>query len=90
MTEDTDRADPVALMKLNLYEAADLAARLIRADASASGIPADVVDILLNVSAPDGGVDGTATGSPRRSRHGLVKEGDTAYRFRTGAFSPAS
>lgn len=84
------RADPVALMKLNLYEAVDLAARLIRADASESGIPASVVDIPSNVSAPDGGVDGTATGSPRRSIHGLVKEGDTAYQFRTGAFSPAS
>lgn len=82
--------DPRAVMALDLYEAADLAARLIRADASASGIPADVVDIPSNVSAPDGGVDGTATGSPRRSIHGLVKEGDTAYQFRTGAFSPAS
>lgn len=90
MTEDMHRADPVALMKLNLYEAADLAARLIRADASESDIPASVVDIPSNVSAPDGGVDGTATGSPRRSIHGLVKEGDTAYQFRTGAFSPAA
>ena len=86
MTEDMHKADPVALMNLNLYEAADLAARLIRADASESGIPASVVDIPSNVSA----LDGTATGSPRRSIHGLVKEGDTAYQFRTGAFSPAS
>ena len=42
------------------------------------------------MSAPDGGVDGTATGSPRRSIHGLVKEGDTAYQCCTGAFTPAS
>lgn len=90
MAKDMSRVDPRAVMALDLYEVADLAARLIRADASASGIPADVVDIPSNVSAPDGGVDGTATGSPRRSIHGLVKEGDTAYQFRTGAFSPAS
>ena len=77
-------------MALNPYKAVALAARLIRADASASDIPASVVEIPSNVSAPDGGVDGTATGSPRQSVHGLVKEGNTAYQFRTGAFSPAS
>lgn len=90
MTEDIFRVDPAALMKLNPYEAVDLAARLIRADASASDIPASVVDIPSNVAAPDGGVDGTATGSPRQSRHGLVKEGTTAYQFRTGGFSPGA
>ncbi len=84
------KVDPGEVMALNPYKAVDLAARLIRADASASDIPASVVDIPSNVSAPDGGVDGTATGSPRQSVHGLVKEGNTAYQFRTGAFSPAS
>ena len=84
------RVDPREVMALNPYKAVDLAARLIRADASASDIPASVVEISSNVSAPDGGVDGTATGSPRQSVHGLVKEGNTAYQFRTGAFSPAT
>ena len=75
---------------LDPYRAVDLASRLIRADAMASGMPANVVDIPSAVTAPDGGVDGLASESPRQSIHGLVKKGTTAYQFRTGAFAPGS
>lgn len=87
---DMFRVDPQRIGTLDPYAAVDLAGRLIRADASASGIPANVVDIPSNIAAPDGGVDGTATDSPRQSVHGLVKKGMTAYQFRTGAFVPSS
>lgn len=87
---DIFRVDPQRVGKLDPYAAVDLAARLIRADASASGISAAIVDIPSAITAPDGGVDGTATGSPSQSIHGLVKKGATAYQFRTGAFAPGS
>ncbi len=87
---DMFRVDQKRVRMLNPYEAVDLAARLIRADASASGIPSYVVDIPLNITAPNGGVNGTASDSPRQSARGLVKRGTTAYLFRTGAFSPGS
>lgn len=87
---DMFRVDQKRVRMLNPYEAVDLAARLIRTDASASGIPANVVDIPSNITAPNGGVNGTASDSPRQSARGLVKKGTTAYRFRTGTFSPGS
>lgn len=86
---DMFRVDPQRVGELDPYAAVGLAARLIRADASASGISA-AIDIPSAITAPDGGVDGTATGSPSQSMHGLVKEGATAYQFRTGAFAPGS
>lgn len=90
-TADMFRVDSSRVGMLNPYEAVDLAARLIRSDASDSGVLEDVViDIPLNITAPDGGVDGTATGSPRQSIRGLVKKGTTAYQFRTGTFTPNS
>ena len=87
---DMFRVDPRQVRMLNPYEAVDLASRLIRADASASGIPANVVNIPSNITAPNGGINGTASASPRQSARGLVKKGMTAYQFRTGAFSPGS
>ena len=84
------RADPERIRMLDPYRAVDLASRLIRADAMASGIPSSVVDIPSAVAAPDGGVDGLASESPRQSIHGLVKKGTTAYQFRTGMFAPGS
>lgn len=87
---DMFRVDPQRIGALDPYAAVDLAGRLIRADASASGIPANVVDIQSNIAAPDGGVDGAAIDSPCKSVHGLVKKGMTAYQFRTGAFVPSS
>ena len=82
--------DPKTVASLSPYEAAAFAARLIRADAAASGLPRGIINIPMNITAPDGGVDGTATGSPRESDNGLVKAGDTAYQFRTGRFAPGA
>ena len=82
--------DPKTVASLSPYEAAAFAARLIRADAAASGLPRGILNIPTNITAPDGGVDGTATGSPRESDNGLVKEGGTAYQFRTGRFAPGT
>lgn len=86
---DIFRVDPQRVGNLDPYAAVDLAARLIRADASASGI-SPAINIPSAITAPDGGVDGTATDSPSQSMHGLVKKGATAYQFRTGAFAPGS
>lgn len=83
------RVDPSQIDSLNPSGAVDLAARLVRADAAASGMSPASIDIQLNISAPDGGIDGMAIGSPRQSLHGLVKKGTTAYQFRSGSFAPA-
>ena len=73
-----------AVGSLSAHRAARLAARLIRADASASGIPADAIRTGPPHSG-GGGEDGyMAVGSPRRSAHGLVAEGTTAYLFLAG------
>lgn len=83
------RVDPSRIDSLSPSDAVDLAARLVRADAAASGMSPASIDIQLNISAPDGGIDGMAIGSPRQSLHGLVKKGTTAYQFRSGSFAPA-
>ena len=81
--------NPALVGALNPHDAVDLAARLVRADAAASGMSPASIDIPSNISAPDGGVDGLAMDSPRQSLHGLVKKSTTAYQFRSGAFAPA-
>ena len=83
------RVDPTLVGTLHPDAAVDLAARLVRADAAVSGMSPASIDVPSNISAPDGGVDGMAMGSPRQSLHGLVKKGTTAYQFRSGAFAPA-
>ena len=83
------RVDPAQIDSLGPSGAVDLAARLVRADAAASGISPASIDVPSNIYAPDGGIDGTAINSPRQSLHGLVKKGTTAYQFRSGPFAPA-
>lgn len=79
--------DDVAIGLLSPRKAADLAVRLIRADAAASGIPEAAIDAPLG-NAPRSGVGCTVTDSPRMSRHGLVNKGTTAYLFHSGAGAP--
>lgn len=83
------RVNPALVGALHPRDAVDLAARLVRADAAASGMSPASIDIPSNISAPDGGIDGLAMDSPRQSLHDLVKKGTTAYQFRSGAFAPA-
>lgn len=83
------RVDPAQIESLGPADAVDLAARLVRADAAASGMSHYLINVPSNVSATDDGIDGMAMNSPRQSLHGLVKKGTTAYKFHSGSFASA-
>lgn len=71
-------------MKSN--EAVDLIRELIYADAAASGIPYDKIDVPTAITSPDGGVDGVVRGAPKGGKHGIVKKGLTCYQIKSGKF----
>lgn len=83
------RVDPAQIDSLSPIGAADLAARLVRADAAVSGISVYPIDVLSSTWATADGISGMLVNSPRQSLHGLVKKGTTAYQFCSGAFAPA-
>ena len=80
---------PESIGALGPYDAAELVASLVRADAAVSGMSSTEIDIPCNIAAADGGVDGIARDAPRQSLYGLVKEGTTAYQIRSGRFVPS-
>lgn len=66
-------------------EAVDLIRDLIYADAVASGIPYDRIDVPSAATSPDG-VDGIVRGAPEGGRHGIVKKGRACYQIESGRF----
>lgn len=66
--------------------AVELIRDLIYADASASGIPYDKIDVPSITTAADGGVDGVVGDAPAEGRHGIVKKGHTYYQIKSGKF----
>ena len=65
-------------------EAVCLLRDLIYADARASGIPYDRIDVPQASGSPNGGIDGVVRGAPEGGRHGIVKKGLTCYRVKPG------
>ena len=82
------RVPPESVGALSPYDAVELMAGLVRADAAVSGMSGTAIDIPADMAAADGGVDGIAMDAPRQSLHGLVKEGATAYLIRSGGLAP--
>lgn len=65
-------------------EAVCLLRDLIYADARASGIPYDGIDVPQASGSPNGGIDGVVRGAPKGGRHGIVKKGLTCYLVKPG------
>lgn len=82
------RVPPESVGALSPYDAVELMAGLVRADAAVSGMSGTAIDIPVDMAAADGGAGGIAMDAPRQSLHGLVKEGATAYLIRSGRLAP--
>ena len=65
-------------------EAVCLIRDLIYADARASGIPYDRIDVPQASGSPNGGIDGVVRGAPKGGRHGIVKKGLACYLVKPG------
>ena len=76
------------LESLGDEEAVDLVRRLVWADAAASGIGQNLVNVPSAISVRDGGVDGEVAHADADGRYGIIKKGITRYQVKSGRFSP--
>ena len=77
---------PEHMNEMKSGEAVDLITDLIYADAAASGIPYDRIDVPSAITSADGGVDGLVRDAPADGRYGIVKKGRTCYQIKSGKF----
>lgn len=75
------------LERLGDEAAVDLVRRLVWADAAASGIGLNLVNVPSAINVKDGGVDGEVIGADADSKHGIIKKGITRYQVKSGKFS---
>lgn len=75
------------LERLGDEAAVDLVRRLVWADAAASGIGMNLVNVPSSINVRDGGVDGEVAGAAADGRYGIVKRGITRYQVKSGRFS---
>ena len=76
-----DRLDPGGAVRL--------VRNLVWADAEASGIPVNLINISSAIHDADGGIDGEVAGVPFDSKCGIIKAGNTRYQIKSGEFSPS-
>ena len=79
---------PADLEGLGDDEAVDLVRHLIWADAAASGIGGDGINVPAPQDVRDGGIDAEVQHSAADSRYGVIKKGNTRYQVKSGRFSP--
>ena len=79
---------PADLERLGDKEAVDLVRHLIWADAAASGIGGDQINVPVPQDVRDGGADAEVLHSAADSRYGIIKRGNTRYQVKSGRFSP--
>ena len=79
---------PADLERLGDREAVDLVRHLIWADAAASGIGGDQINVPASQGINNGGVDAEVLHSAADSRYGVIKKGNTRYRIKSGRFRP--
>ena len=79
---------PSDLEGLGDEAAVDLVRRLVWADAAASGIGLNLVNVPSAINVRDGGVDGEVTGADSDGKYGIIKRGITRYQVKSGRFSP--
>ena len=77
---------PKHMNEMEPEKAVDLIRELICADAGASCIPYDKIDVSSAITSPDGGVDGVVCDAPADSKHGIIKKGYTCYQIKSGKF----
>ena len=80
---------PADLEGLGDREAVDLVRHLIWADAAASGIGGDQINVPAPQDVRDGGVDAEVLHSAADSRYGVIKKGNTRYQVKSGRFRPS-
>lgn len=75
------------LERLNSEEAVDFFRELLCAEAHTMGIPTNNINIPLNITAPDGGIDAEVLNSnANNTGQGLIRIGKTCYQIKTGPF----
>lgn len=78
------------LSNLDPAGAVDLVRKLVWADATASGLGTNLINVPSEINAGDGGVDGEVSHSEFRSEYGIIKAGNTRYQVKSGNFSLVS
>ena len=75
------------LNRLRAEEAVAVFADLLRAEATADGIPINLIDVPSAITVPDGGIDAEVHDVEAQSQQGIIKQGLTRYQIKTGGFS---
>lgn len=75
------------LERLSFEEGVNLIRSLLWAEATSLGIPKNKINVPMNTTAPDGGIDATVDCSGFSGGQGIIKEGKTYYQIKTGNFN---
>ena len=75
------------LGRLSPDGAVDLFRELLWAEATATGIGRNLVNVPSAINVADGGVDAEVTDAAPQGGQGLIKQGTTRYQIKTGRFS---
>ena len=72
---------------LTEQQAVEVFRDLLWAEATASGIPKNLINVPSAITVPDGGIDAEVQGVEAPSVQGIIKPGLTRYQIKTGSFS---
>ena len=75
------------LARLTPDQAVDIFRALLWAEATATGIGKNLINIPSAITVADGGIDAEVVGAVPLGGQGLIKQGMTRYQIKTGSFS---
>ena len=74
------------LSDLTPDKSVELIRKLVWADATASGIGRNLINIPTAITVKDDGIDGEVTQAEKNGRYGIIKKGLTRYQIKSGNF----
>ena len=77
---------PEHLTQLTPDKSVELIRKLVWADATASGIGKNLINIPTAITVKDGGIDGEVTEAKYNGKYGIIKKGLTRYQIKSGDF----
>ncbi len=75
------------LGQLSADRAVDLFRELLWAEATATGVGKNLINVPSAITVADGGIDAEVTGAEPQGGQGLIRQGMTRYQIKTGRFS---
>ena len=77
---------PEHLTQLTPDKSVELIRKLVWADAAASGIGKNLINIPTAITVKDGGIDGEVAKAKYNGKYGIIKKGLTRYQIKSGDF----